>query len=155
MDFADCTKDLSQLSPEIQAYFKQIFPGKTLQDLRVNATELNKEQTLLFMLIEETEENAKKIIQEQYLEPNKDTKRPKYFEQAPYDWWKPDYTEKNLPLFGSIGHMYLSYWDYIQIQYDDGTSLLDYATIQRDYFNERPGNKDYQHNSQVLRALST
>ncbi|WP_017217682.1 ferritin-like domain-containing protein [Pseudoalteromonas sp. NJ631] len=144
LDFADCSDDLSKLSPEVQAYFKQIFPNKTLQDLRVNATELNKEQTLLFMLIEETEENAKKIIQEQYLEPNKDTKRPKYFEQAPYDWWKPDYTEKNLPLFGSIGHMYLSYWDYIQIQYDDGTSLLDYATIQRDYFNERPGNKDYQ-----------
>ncbi|TMP67824.1 hypothetical protein CWB76_16250 [Pseudoalteromonas sp. S1609] len=151
LNFADCTTDLSKLSPAVQAYFKQIFPNKTLQDLRVNATELSKEQTLLFMLIEETEENAHKIIQPEFLKPNADTQRPKYFEQAPYDWWKPNYKESDLPLFGSIGHMYLSYWDYIQIQYDDGTSLLDYATIQptceasqRDYFNERPGNDEYQ-----------
>ncbi|ASD69615.1 ferritin-like domain-containing protein [Pseudoalteromonas piscicida] len=152
LDFADCTTDLSKLSPEVQAYFEQIFPGKTLQDLRVNATELNKEQTLLFMLIEETEENAKKIIQPQFLEPDAKTKQPKYFEQAPYDWWKPDYTESDLPLFGSIGHMYLSYWDYIQIEYDDNTSLLDYALskaeandarAQRNYFNERPGDTSY------------
>ncbi|USE71954.1 hypothetical protein CTT31_23060 [Pseudoalteromonas maricaloris] len=153
LDFADCTTDLSKLSPEVQAYFEQIFPGKTLQDLRVNATELNKEQTLLFMLIEETEENAKKIIQPQFLEPDAKTKQPKYFEQAPYNWWKPDYTESDLPLFGSIGHMYLSYWDYIQIEYDDNTSLLDYALskaeandarAQRNYFNERPDDASYQ-----------
>ncbi len=153
LDFADCTTDLSKLSPEVQAYFEQIFPGKTLQDLRVNATELNKEQTLLFMLIEETEENAKKIIQPQFLEPDAKTKQPKYFEQAPYNWWKPDYTESDLPLFGSIGHMYLSYWDYIQIEYDDNTTLLDYALskaeandarAQRNYFNERPDDASYQ-----------
>ena len=144
LDFADCTTDLSNLSTDVQNYFKKIFPGKTLQDLRVNATELNKEQTLLFMLIEETEDNAKKIIQPEYLKPNEETKRPKYFEQAPYDWWQPNNKESDLPLFGSIGHMYLSYWNYIQIQYDDGTSLLDYATIQRDYFNERSGEKGYQ-----------
>ncbi|QUI61587.1 hypothetical protein GSF04_03455 [Pseudoalteromonas sp. A22] len=153
LDFADCTTDSSKLSPEVQAYFEQIFPGKTLQDLRVNATELNKEQTLLFMLIEETEENAKKIIQPQFLEPDAKTKQPKYFEQAPYNWWKPDYTESDLPLFGSIGHMYLSYWDYIQIEYDDNTSLLDYALskaeandarAQRNYFNERPDDASYQ-----------
>ncbi|KAF7771914.1 hypothetical protein PCIT_a1879 [Pseudoalteromonas citrea] len=141
LNFADCTTDLSKLSPEVQAYFKQIFPGKTLQDLRVNATELSKEQTLLFMLIEETEENAKKIIQPQLFEPSE---QPKYFEQAPYDWWKPNNKESDLPLFGSIGHMYLSYWNYIQIEYDDGTSLLDYVAIQRDYFNERPGDNHYQ-----------
>ncbi|AZZ96036.1 ferritin-like domain-containing protein [Pseudoalteromonas sp. R3] len=147
LDFKDCDSDLNKLSPEVRDYFKAHFKGESLQDLRVNATELNKEQALLFLLIEETEEDAQKIIAPQYLKPGADG-RPKYFENAPFDWWQPSYTETNLPLFGSIGHMYLCYWNYLQIQYDDGTSLLDAllgsTPVQRDYFNVRPGDDAYQ-----------
>ncbi|MCF2860040.1 ferritin-like protein [Pseudoalteromonas sp. SMS1] len=145
LDFRDCDSDLAKLSPQVKAYFEAHFSGDSLQDLRVNATELNKEQALLFLLIEETEEDAKKIIQSKYLKPGTDG-RPKYFENAPYDWWEPSFTESNLPLFGSIGHMYLCYWNYLQIQYSDGRSLLDelLAPVQRDYFNVRPGDDKYQ-----------
>ncbi|WP_125781129.1 ferritin-like domain-containing protein [Pseudoalteromonas rubra] len=145
LDFKDCDSDLDKLSREVRDYFKAHFKGESLQDLRVNATELSKEQALLFLLIEETEEDAQKIIAPQYLKPGADG-RPKYFENAPFDWWQPDYTETDLPLFGSIGHMYLCYWNYLEIQYDDGTYLLDelLSPVQRDYFNVRPGDKDYK-----------
>lgn len=145
LDFRDCDSDLNKLNPEIREYFKQHFSGESLQDLRVNATDLNKEQALLFLLIEETEEDAKKIIASEYLNPGDDG-RPKYFENAPFDWWQPKYNETNLPLFGSIGHMYLCYWNYLQIKYDDGSYLLDelLAPVQRDYFNQRPGDSEYK-----------
>ncbi|MCF2906958.1 ferritin-like protein [Pseudoalteromonas sp. DL2-H2.2] len=145
LDFRDCDSDLNKLSPQVRDYFKAHFKGKSLQDLRVNATELSKEQALLFLLIEETEEDAQKIIAPEYLKPGKDG-RPKYFESAPFDWWTPDNTETDLPLFGSIGHMYLCYWNYLQIKYNDGTYLLDELAepVQRDYFNKRPGDSGYQ-----------
>ncbi|KZN38157.1 hypothetical protein N474_01205 [Pseudoalteromonas luteoviolacea CPMOR-2] len=145
LDFQDCDSDLNKLSPQVKAYFETHFSGKSLQDLKVNATELNKEQALLFLLIEETDEDAKKIIQPKYLAPGEDG-RPKYFEDAPFDWWEAQNTESDLPLFGSIGHMYLCYWNYLQIQYDDGSYLLDelLTPVQRDYFNVRPGDSNYK-----------
>ncbi|MBB1504847.1 hypothetical protein H5203_05055 [Pseudoalteromonas sp. SG41-1] len=140
LDFKDCSRDLSKLSPKVKEYFTTHFQGQTLQDMRVNAAALTKEQALLFLLIEETEESAKKLI------INKDLGgvRPKYFETAPFDWFKATDTEVDLPMFGSIGHMYCCYWDYLEIVYEDGSSLIDILvnpakpdSVQRDYFNTR------------------
>jgi hypothetical protein len=126
LDFQDCIGD-----------FKKI-------EVKLNA--MNAEQVKLFLAIEQTEDTAKTVL-------NPDTistceKPAKYFECAPYDWWKPSFTEVDLPLFGSIGWMYTCFWDYLEIEYTDGTKLLDFLVgpVQQDQFNlETPGHpmKEY------------
>lgn len=101
--------------------------------LRVKLDALNDSQIDLFLAIEETLEDAEK-----HIDP---AKKSKYFQPAPFDWWTPQMGEKDLPLFGSIGWMYICLWDYLEIEYSDGTSLLDILVansgfgLQRDQFN--------------------
>ncbi|WP_196889937.1 ferritin-like domain-containing protein [Aureivirga sp. CE67] len=142
LDFKDCVDDLNEINPKVKEYFEKIFPGQNLQNMEVNLNAMTKEQALLFMIIEETEDNAKKIIKKEYWEPPylkpELNNRPKYFEHAPYDWWQEGYTEADLPMFGSIGSMYLNYWTYLEIVYEDGTSLLELLLgkgNQKNYFN--------------------
>jgi len=144
LDFKDCNTSLDGVNPILKAYFKKHYPGKTLQDIKVKLDAMTPVQSLLFLAIEETEEDAHEVIQEKYWNPAKlDPSlngRPKYFENAPYDWWEASNEEKDLPLFGSIGHMYLCLWNYLEVEYTNGDSLisllLNNDDLQRDYFNE-------------------
>jgi hypothetical protein len=97
--------------------------------IKVKLGPVDKEQLNLFLAIEETEEAAEKIIP--------DEKKDKYFPEVPFAGWQPDYDETNLPMFGSIGHMYLCLWEYLSITYTDDTTLWDYviAPMERDLFN--------------------
>lgn len=155
IDFKDCRDNFDGLNKKLKSYFKKHYPGKSLRDMIVKLDAMNPIQALLFLIIEETEWDAHKIIEPKYwlptLTPEVDPhmgKRPKYFEKAPYNWWNASYTEDDLPLFGSIGHMYQSYWCYLEIEYDDGTSLLEYLVKpdlsgQRDQFNNVKDHKQY------------
>lgn len=114
LDFQDCKGDYKNIKVQLDA--------------------MNAEQIKLFLAIEETEDEAQKHIEPQFL-PGGAT--PKYFEEAPFDWWKPTDTESDLPLFGSIGHMYLSYWSYLEIEYDDNTTLLETLLNQKELAQQR------------------
>src|SRR5205807_5373184 len=85
----------------------------------------------LLLAIEEPDEIARERI--------RPDKRSKYFPKVPFAGWQPQYTEKDLPLFGSIGWMYQCYADYTDITYSDGTTLWDYVfnpqSLQRDLYN--------------------
>lgn len=96
-------------------------------NLKVNIAALSKDQINLFLAIEEPADDARKHIV-----------KGKYFPEAPFADWQTWYTEKNLPMFGTIGQLYQCYYDYLHIRYSDGTSLWQYVTIataQRDLFN--------------------
>ncbi|AEV37862.1 hypothetical protein PSE_3356 [Pseudovibrio sp. FO-BEG1] len=113
-----------------------------LKGMQVILRAMNKDQAKLFMAIEETVELAKLNLENSEVpipdpQPDGDKTRLKYFEPAPFDWFKASMTEADLPLFGSIGHMYLCYWSYLEITYSDGTSLLGRLLgLQRDRFNK-------------------
>jgi hypothetical protein len=97
-------------------------------DIKVRLDALTVEQNRLFLAIEQNEEDAKKII-----DPDK---VGKYFPAAPFENWKAG---DDLPMFGTIGWMYKCLWQYMEIVYDDGTSLFEYVfnrgTLERDLFN--------------------
>lgn len=103
-------------------------------DVKVNIGSLNKEQIKLFLAIEQDEEQAKQGIK-------KDPKvLEKYFPEVPFKDWKVGMGESDLPLFGTIGYMYLAMWEYMNIEYDDNTTLWEYVynpiKVQRDEFNK-------------------
>lgn len=96
-------------------------------NLKVNIAALSKDQINLFLAIEEPDDVARKRIV-----------KGKYFPTVPFADWETWYTEKNLPMFGTIGQLYQCYYDYLHIRYSDGTSLWQYVTVssqQRDLFN--------------------
>lgn len=108
--------------------------------IRVQLNAMNAEQVKLFLAIEETETKAKEILKPDTISTC--DKPAKYFECAPYNWWQPEYDETKLPLFGSIGWMYTVFWDYLEIEYTDGTKLVDFlvpkpasSVVQQDQFN--------------------
>ncbi|MFI9012095.1 ferritin-like domain-containing protein [Actinosynnema sp. NPDC053489] len=84
----------------------------------------------LFRAIEASEEVAKEAIK-----PNA---RHKYFPIAPFDTWRPG---GELPMFGTIGHLYRCYYDYLNLRYDDNPDeplwhyAYDCGLAQRDLFN--------------------
>ncbi len=98
------------------------------RDIRVNLDALTPEQNRLFLAIEQNEADAKKVIAEK--------NQNKYFPAVPFEGWKAG---DPLPLFGSIGEMYKCLWQYIEIEYTDGTGLFEYVfnrgTLERDLFN--------------------
>lgn len=96
---------------------------------KVNIAALTREQMNLFLAIEENDEDARKHIVK-----NKD----KYFPTVPFANWETWKSEKDLPMFGTIGQLYQCYYDYLNLRYTDGTSLWQYVTVtskQRDLFN--------------------
>lgn len=103
----------------------------TFEDVKVNVGPLNAEQVRLFLAIEETEEMAENAI--------KEGARTKYFPDVPFANWQPENTEADLPLFGSIGYMYLCLFRYLTFEYTNGTTLWDHVYkkkfLQRDLFN--------------------
>jgi hypothetical protein len=106
--------------------FQDTVPG--YNDIKVKLDALTLEQNRLFLAIEQNEEDAKKIIDAD--------KVGKYFPTAPFENWKAG---DELPMFGTIGCMYKCLWQYMEIVYDDDTSLFEYVfnrgTLERDLFN--------------------
>lgn len=119
--------------------FKDCKEGDSFKDLKVKLGPMNAEQIKLFLAIEETMENAKEHIDPKYIDP--DSGDTKYFQPAPFDDFLPHMKEDDLPMFGSIGWMYICLWDYIMIVYRDGTKLIDILirSWQRDQFNHTSG----------------
>lgn len=109
-------------------------------DVKVKLGPLDKNQIALFKIIELPEADAKENVVED--------KRSKYFPAIPFaDWTKDSTGTKDLPMFGSIGHLYKCLWEYLHIAYDDDTTQMDYilakvdtAYPQHDLFNvQQPG----------------
>ncbi|SEP32923.1 ferritin-like domain-containing protein [Mucilaginibacter sp. OK283] len=106
-----CYGDDKTVLPHILDFKDCIAP---FDKVKVKTGAMNKEQVRLFLAIEQTETDAEKV-----LDPDKIAK---YSEKAPFDNWKPG---TDLPLFGSIGNMYLQLWNYLSITYTDGVTLWD------------------------------
>jgi hypothetical protein len=148
-----CYGDDVQVLPHILD-FKDTKPE--YQNTRVKLGPVNEEQTQLFIIIEQTEKMAKTMIREDMMH--------KYFPTVPFKDWKATDEEKDLPLFGSIGHMYLCLWDYLSIRYTDNTTLWDYvyqsSSVQQNVFNstqngyqpEYPGIDGVVHASDPVQA---
>jgi hypothetical protein len=122
--------------------------------LVVNIAALTEPQVNLFLAIEEPDAVARDNIPK--------SKWDKYFPTVPFVNWNEWYTEKNLPMFGTIGALYQCYYDYLHIRYSDGTSLWQYVTVtsrQRDLFNvEVAGNhpaREYPGFEASLNSLKT
>ena len=101
---------------------------KDYNDIKVKLGPLTVDQNRLFLAIEQNEKAANKII-----DPDK---RSKYFPEAPFKNWEIGHP---LPMFGTIGWMYGCLWQYLEIVYNDGTSLFESVfnrgTLERDLFN--------------------
>jgi len=101
---------------------------KDYNDIKVKLDALTVEQNRLFLAIEQNEKDAKAMI-----DPDK---LSKYFPKAPFETWE---IGQDLPMFGTIGWMYRCLWQYIEIEYDDGTKLFESVfnrgTLERDLFN--------------------
>jgi len=100
--------------------------------VKVNIGPLDAERVELFRIIEQPDEQARRSILA--------GAEKKYFPKAPFDGWQ---IGQPLPMFGTIGHMYQCYYDYIHIRYADGTTLWDAIAdanaVQQDYFNRFAG----------------
>ncbi len=99
--------------------------------IRVKLDALTLEQNKLFLAIEQNEKDALSII-----DPDK---KGGYLPTVPFKNWSVNNTEADLPMFGTIGRMYKCLWQYMEIEYTDGTSLFEYCfnrgTLERDLFN--------------------
>lgn len=101
--------------------------------VKVNLGELNADQITLFKCIEQSHEQA--------LENIKPEAREKYFPEVPFAGWTAPSTEKDLPLFGTIGWMYYCLVSYLAMEYTDGENLWEkmfkseHLNRQRDLFN--------------------
>ncbi|MNK02265.1 Ferritin-like protein [compost metagenome] len=111
---------------------KDVNQDSEFYGLKVKLDSMNATQVKLFLAIEETEYNA-----EQNVDP--EIWKSKYSPTVPYPGWTASNTEKDLPLFGTIGQMYMCLWEYLSIQYTDGQTLWDKMydknAIQQDIFN--------------------
>jgi hypothetical protein len=105
---------------------------KDFSHVKVNVGPLNDNSIELFLAIEMPQEQAEADIL------HRDER--KYFPQIPFDKGDPDYDPATANImFGSIGHMYQCYRDYLGITYDDGSNLWDHVFNpngqQNDLFN--------------------
>ena len=114
---------------------KDVKKDSQFYGLKVKLDAMNATQVRLFLAIEETEYNA-----EENVDP--EVWKSKYSPTVPYQNWTSKSTEADLPLFGTIGHMYLCLWEYLSIVYTDGNSLwskmYNDKSIQQDIFNGGP-----------------
>lgn len=130
----NCYGDDKTIIPHVLD-LKDVKKDSQFYGLKVKLDSMNSTQVKLFLAIEETEYNA-----EQNVDP--EIWKSKYSPTVPYKGWTSSSTEADLPLFGTIGHMYLCLWEYISIRYTDGETLwskmYDSTSIQQDLFNSPP-----------------
>ena len=114
---------------------KDVKADSPFHGLKVKLGAMNAEQVRLFLAIEETEDSAEKNV-------DPETWKKKYSPTVPYAGWTASSTEVDLPLFGTIGHMYMCLWEYLSIEYTDGQNLWDKMynpdSVQQDIFNSGP-----------------
>jgi len=107
------------------------FADTTEPDVRVELGALSEKQNELFLAIEQNDKSAESIIDYD--------NRKKYFPKVPFARWDSTSTPADLPMFGTIGHMYKCLWEYMEIEYTDGTTLFDMvfdaSALERDLFN--------------------
>jgi hypothetical protein len=107
----------------------------TYAEVRTDLAPLDKRQLQLFLAIEEPEAQAVTRI--------RPDKLGDYFPPVPFADWTASKTERDLPMFGTIGYMYECMVAYMTIEYEDGTSLWDYVfsagALQRELFNTPSG----------------
>ncbi|CAM4095871.1 ferritin-like domain-containing protein [Pseudoalteromonas ostreae] len=138
-----CYKQGSTQIPHILDFTDWKGGDPDLSKLTVELRAMDQEQLELFLAIEETAERGTKMLTNPAVERGDGQVGTKYFEAAPFNWFTAGMGEMDLPLFGSIGHMYLCYWDYLEIEYNDGSHLLSHLmtsaeSCQRDQFNNVP-----------------
>lgn len=97
---------------------------KRFKDVKVKLDALNQNQIELFKAIESPEDFAKKELSDHF---------DKYFPSVPFKDWTEKSQLSDLPMFGSIGYLYLCLWEYINMPFEDGTILLDYIVAKEDY----------------------
>lgn len=97
---------------------------KSFKHIKVQLDALNKNQIELFKAIESPEDFSKGELSEHL---------DKYFPSVPFKGWTEKSTLSDLPMFGSIGHLYLCLWEYINMPFEDGSILLDYIVGKDDY----------------------
>lgn len=139
----NCYKAGSTQIPHILDFTDWKGTSPDLSALTVELRAMNEKQVELFLAVEETETRAAQMLTNSDVDRGNGQTGLKYFEEAPFNWFTSSMGEGNLPLFGSIGHMYLCYWDYLEIQYTDGSNLLTHLiaskeSVQRDQFNNVP-----------------
>ncbi|KDC55317.1 ferritin-like domain-containing protein [Pseudoalteromonas sp. S3431] len=140
-----CYKANSTLIPHILDFTDWKGKDPDLSKLTVELRAMNEAQVDLFLAIEEKAERGHEMLFNPPVKRQNGDVGTKYFESAPFNWFTPSMGETDLPLFGSIGHMYLCYWDYLEITYSDGSHLLWHLIspakdngLQRDQFNNTP-----------------
>lgn len=97
---------------------------KSFKHVKVNLDALNQNQIDLFKAIESPEDFAKKELSDHL---------DKYFPSIPFKDWTEKSQLSDLPMFGSIGYLYLCLWEYINMPFEDGTILLDNIVAKGDY----------------------
>jgi len=118
-------------------------------NIKVQLGPLTTDQNQLFLAIEENDDDAIGIIDPE--------KIGKYFPTVPFENWEAGDEEKELPMFGTIGSLYKCLWQYMEIEYTDGTSLLEYVfnrgSLERDLFNVN--NSYHMAEYPKMRAMAT
>ena len=108
--------------------------------IKVNLEALNQNQTSLFLAIEQPADKANGQFDHLTAEA---VLALGYFPTVPFKGWKPEYTEMDLPDFGTIGHMYECYAQYLSIEYEGGENLWQKmfkpGSVQQDLFNANKG----------------
>ncbi len=136
LDFKDCVAPYDQIKVKLGA--------------------LTLEQNELFLAIEapESPEEAepgekKKMSAVERIKEKAEERLHQYFPEVPFKNWAPG---DDLPLFGTIGHMYQCLWDYLDIEYKekDGTiwtlfeKVYDSTALQQDLFNTAGSGHPYR-----------
>lgn len=112
-----------------------------LDEIKVKLGALDTNSISLFMAIEADHQVVKDHMKPEAL--------PKYFPKAPFseELWNADSTELDLPMFGTIAHMYSCLAIYLNLEYSDGSTLFSAVfnseSAQQDLFNfsNRKGGK--------------
>ena len=111
-------------------YIVDLTQTSNFTNVKVATGALDEDRIELFLAIEQPEEQARAGLGDN---------AKYYFPKVPFEGWKPEYTDANLPMFGTIGWMYQCYHDYLHLEYEGGTKLWDHVYnpngVQNDLFN--------------------
>jgi Ferritin-like len=124
----ECYKDKRRIP-----HIVDLTDTENFKHIVVRLDALNTNQIKLFKAIESSEDVLKEEL--------KNAPEGKYFPNVPFKDWTETSKLADLPLFGSIGHMYECLWEYINMEFEDGSILLDYIGEQKD-FGDFPKKRD-------------
>lgn len=147
----NCYGDDKTIIPHV-IDLKDVKKDSEFYGLKVKLDSMNATQVKLFLAIEETENNAREMVDPEIW-------KKKYEPTVPYANWTSSSTEADLPLFGTIGKMYLCLWEYLSLEYTDGQNLWDKMydpnSIQQDLFNSKPTSAQPQYPKMSVKVDQT